>query len=159
MLSCVQLFVTPWTVARQAPLSLGFPRQEYWSGLPFPSPGDLPEPGIKPEAPALAADSLPLSHQGSPCMFYVLCAQSFSCVQLFAFLWTVALQAPLSIEFSRQEYRSRMPFPTPGDLPDGNLNLPLLHWQADSLPQAPPVKPYHTTIMLLLIPFNIREKR
>ena len=41
-------FVTPWTVARQAPLSMGFSRQEYWSGLPFPSPGDLPNPGIKP---------------------------------------------------------------------------------------------------------------
>ena len=48
MLSHVQLVVTPWTVAHQAPLSLGFSRQEYWSGLPFPSPGDLPDPGIEP---------------------------------------------------------------------------------------------------------------
>ena len=55
-----------WTVARQAPLSMGFSRQEYWSGLPFPSPGDLPNPGIEPISPALQADSLPLSHQGSP---------------------------------------------------------------------------------------------
>ena len=47
-LSRVQLFVTPWTVAYQASLSMGFSRQEYWSGLPFPSPGDLPEPGIEP---------------------------------------------------------------------------------------------------------------
>ena len=46
--SCVQLFVTPWTVAHQAPLSMGFSRQEYWSGLPCPSPGDLSDPGIKP---------------------------------------------------------------------------------------------------------------
>ena len=46
--SRVQLFATPWTVACQAPLSMGFSRQEYWSGLPFPSPGDLPDPGIKP---------------------------------------------------------------------------------------------------------------
>ena len=46
MLSWVQLFITPWTVARQVPLSMGFPRQEYWSGLPFSSPGDLPGPGI-----------------------------------------------------------------------------------------------------------------
>ena len=55
--SCVQLFATPWTVAHKAPLSMGFSRQEYWSGLPCPSPGDLPEPGIKPESltsPALA---------------------------------------------------------------------------------------------------------
>ena len=48
VLSRVQLSATPWTVAHQAPLSMGFPRQEYWSGLPFPSPGDLPNPGIKP---------------------------------------------------------------------------------------------------------------
>ena len=44
--SCVQLFATPWTIARQASLSMGFPRQEYWSELPFPPPGDLPDPGI-----------------------------------------------------------------------------------------------------------------
>ena len=58
MLSCVQLFQTPWTVAHQAPLFMGFSRQEYWSGLPFPSPGDLPNPGVEPGSPALQADSL-----------------------------------------------------------------------------------------------------
>ena len=61
-----------WTVARQAPLSLGFSRQEYWSELPCLSPGDLPDPGIKPVslvAPALQAASLPLSHWGSPFCF------------------------------------------------------------------------------------------
>ena len=52
-LSLVRLFVTPWTVAYHAPQSMGFSRQEYWSGLPFPSPGDLPNPGIKPGSPAL----------------------------------------------------------------------------------------------------------
>ena len=46
-------FAIPWIVAHQAPLTVGFPRQEYWSGLPFPSPGDLPDPGIKPRSPAL----------------------------------------------------------------------------------------------------------
>ena len=56
--SCVQLFATPWTVTRQAPLSMQFPRQEHWSGLPFPSPGDLPHPGIEPRSPALQADAL-----------------------------------------------------------------------------------------------------
>ena len=65
-LSCVRLFVTPWTVIRQAPVSMGFPRQECWSGLPCPPPGDLPDPGIKPKSPALQADSLPLSHLGNP---------------------------------------------------------------------------------------------
>ena len=54
----VQLFVIAWTVACQAPLSMEFSRQEYWSGLPFLSPGDLPDPGIKPVSPALKADSL-----------------------------------------------------------------------------------------------------
>ena len=49
---------TPWTVAHQACLSMGFPRQEYWSGLPFPSPGDLPDEGIEPGSPVLQADSL-----------------------------------------------------------------------------------------------------
>ena len=51
--------VIPWIVACQAPLSMGFSRQEYWSGLPFPSAGDLPNPGIEPRSPALQADSLP----------------------------------------------------------------------------------------------------
>ena len=58
--------VTPWTVACQAPPSMGFSRQEYWSGLPFPSPGDLPNPGIKPRSPALQADSLPSEPPGKP---------------------------------------------------------------------------------------------
>ena len=62
-LSRVQLFVTPWTVAHQAPQSMEFSRQEYWSGLPFPSPGDLPDPGIKPGSPALQADALPSEPQ------------------------------------------------------------------------------------------------
>ena len=64
--SVVSDSVTPWTVARQAPLFMGFSRQECWSGLPFPPPGDLPDPGIQPTSPALKAYSLPLSHQGSP---------------------------------------------------------------------------------------------
>ena len=54
-LSCVRLFVTPQTVAHQAPLSMGFSRQEHWSGLPLPSPGDLPDPGIKPGSSCIAA--------------------------------------------------------------------------------------------------------
>ena len=57
-------FATPWTVALQALLSMGFPRQEYCSGLPFPFSGDLPNPGIKPASPVLLANSLPLSYQG-----------------------------------------------------------------------------------------------
>ena len=69
VLSCVWLFATLWKTARQAPLSMGFSRHEYWSGLPFPSLGDLLNLGIKPMSsgsPALQADSLYLSHWGSP---------------------------------------------------------------------------------------------
>ena len=58
-LSHVWLFATPWTVAYQSPLSVGFSRQEYWNGLPFPSPGDLPNPGMEPGSPALQTDALP----------------------------------------------------------------------------------------------------
>ena len=66
VLSCVQLFPTLWTVAHPAPLSRESSRQEYWSGLPSATPGDLPNPGIKPESPALQADPLSLSQLGSP---------------------------------------------------------------------------------------------
>ena len=59
LLSRVQLFATPWTVAYQAPLSMGFSRQEYWSGLPFPSPGDLPNTGIESGSSTSQADALP----------------------------------------------------------------------------------------------------
>ena len=58
--------VTPWTVAYQAPLSMGFSRQEYWSGVPFPSPGDLPNPGIEPSSPTLWADALTSEPPGKP---------------------------------------------------------------------------------------------
>ena len=65
-LSRVQLFVTPWTVAYHTPPPMGFSRQEYWSGLPFPSPGELPDPGIKPRSPALQVDTLPFEPPGKP---------------------------------------------------------------------------------------------
>ena len=59
-------FAAPWTVAHQAPLSMGIFKQEYWSGLPFPSPGDLPDPGIEPVSPALQVDSLPAEPSEKP---------------------------------------------------------------------------------------------
>ena len=65
-LSRVRLFVTPWTVAYQAPPSMGFSRQEYWSGVPFPSPGDLPDPGIEPRSPTLQANALTSDPPGKP---------------------------------------------------------------------------------------------
>ena len=76
--SCIQLFVTPWSVACQAPLSIGFSRQEYWSGLPCSPPGDLPDPVIKLEffpSPALAGRFFTTSALGSLVLFYVpICA-------------------------------------------------------------------------------------
>ena len=65
-LSRVRLFATPWTVAYQAPWTMGFSRQEYWSGLPFPPPGDLPNPGIEPRSPALQTDALLSEPLGKP---------------------------------------------------------------------------------------------
>ena len=103
LLSSVQLFATPWTVAREALLSMEFSRREYWSGLPFPSPGDLLDPGIKPGSPALQTDSLPPEPPEKPVLLLV---KSLSRVQLFATPWTVACQAPQSMGFSRQEYWS-----------------------------------------------------
>ena len=103
-LSRVQLFATPWTVAYQAPLSMGFYRQEYWSGLPFPSPGDLPDSGIKLRSPTLQANSLSSEPPRKPTMLLLLLLQSHvSCVQLCATPWTEAHHAPLSLGFSRLE--------------------------------------------------------
>ena len=65
-LSHVKIFATPWTVACQASLSMGFPRQEYWSGLPFPPPGDLPDPGIEPVSPALVGKFFSTEPPGKP---------------------------------------------------------------------------------------------
>ena len=69
LLSHVRLFATAWTVAYQASPSMGFSRGEYWSGFPFPSPGHLPDPGIKPRSPALQANALPSEPSGKPYMF------------------------------------------------------------------------------------------
>ena len=66
LLSHVRLFETPWTAAYQAPQSLEFSRQEYWNGVPFPSAGDLPNPGIEPRSPALQADALLSEPLGKP---------------------------------------------------------------------------------------------
>ena len=68
-LSHVRLFATPWTIAHQDPPSMGFSRQEYWSGLPFPSPGDVPDPGIEPRSPALQADTLTSEPPGKPLVY------------------------------------------------------------------------------------------
>ena len=64
------ILATPWSVVLHAPLSVGFSRQEYWRRLPFPSPGDLPDPGIEPRSPALQADSLPTELPGKPLFYF-----------------------------------------------------------------------------------------
>ena len=117
VLSHVWLLATPWTVTHQTPLSLGFCRQEYWTGLPFPPPEDLPNPGIKstsPVSPALQEDSLP----AEPIVKHLTqCTLGcFSRVWLFVTPWTAAHQTSLSMGFPRQEYWSRLPFASPEDL-------------------------------------------
>ena len=82
LLSCARLFATLWTVAYKAPLSMEFSRQEYWSGLPFPSPGDLPDPGIEPRSPTLWADALPSEPQGSHIEFMMLFNHLILCYPL-----------------------------------------------------------------------------
>ena len=146
-LSRVWLFVTPWTGARQAPLSLGFPKQEYWSGLPFPSPGHLPNPGIKHGSPTLRVYSLPPEPPRKPnsyscSMLPLLLLSLFSHVWLCATPWTVARQAPLSGRFPKQEYWSGLPCPPPGSLPDSGIEPRSPTLQADSLPSEPPGKPH-----------------
>ena len=131
---------TPWTAARQASLSMGFSRQEYWSALPCPALGDLPDPGIELTSLALAGRffttsatwKVPLKQ--SLCVLKArsdqdqdhvaskeLCARMLSHGQLSATPWTVACQAPLSMGLSRQEYWSGLPCPSPGDLPNPGI--------------------------------------
>ena len=91
--SCVQFSVTPWTVGHQAALPMGFSRQEYWSGLPCPPPGDLPDPGMEPvfpESPALQTDSLPPSHLGSPVLASII-QQSDSVIYIYIYIYIYIL--------------------------------------------------------------------
>ena len=127
-------------IAHQAPLFVGFPR-EHWSGLPFLSLGDLSDPGMKPVSPAPQVDSLPLSHQGSPAIG-VCCVLVTKLSPTLATPRTVACQAPLSMGFTRQEYWSGFPFPSPGDLPDPGIEPRSPALQADSLPTELQRKPH-----------------
>ena len=136
MLSCfshVRLFTTPWTVALQAPLSMRFSRQEYWSGLPWLNLCLL--------SPALAGGFFTTSttweaQQGA----IKVKVKLLSCVRLLVTPWTVACQAPLSMEFSRQGYWSGLPFPSPGDLPDPGIEPGSPSLQADALTSEPTSK-------------------
>ena len=124
----------PWTVAHQAPLSMEFSRQEYQIGQPFYSPRDLPDPGIKPTS---------LTSPALPGGFFTWKVKSLSHVQLSATPWTVAHQAPPSMEFSRQEYWSGLPFPSPGDLPNLGVEPRSPVLRTDAFPSEPPGNPFH----------------
>ena len=100
LLSRVWLFRTPWTIACQAPLSVGFSWQEYWSGLPVPSPGDLSDPGIKPRSPTLQADSLLPEPPGKPHVRLCNCAELCAPCGLKSAFYMLALrcQDPLTTD-------------------------------------------------------------
>ena len=120
---------------------MGFSRQEFWSGLPFPSPGDLPDPGIKQGAPTLVGRFLitePL----------LLLLSRFSRVRLLVTPWTAAYEAPPPMEFSRQEFWSGLPFPSPGDLPDPGTEPGSPALQADALLLEPPAFPYKSQVIV-----------
>ena len=120
LLSRVQLFATPWTVVHQAPPSVGFSRQGCWSGLPFPSPGDLPDPGTEPGLPHCRQTLYSLSHQGSPWKLprgtieiEHVCVQS--CLTFFDSM-DCSLLGFSVIGIFQQEYWHGSPFLSPGDL-------------------------------------------
>ena len=98
--SCLTLSAISWIVALHSPPSMGFSRQEYWSGLPFPPPGDLPDPGIEPAspvAPELQADCLLLNHQGSPADKQVSLLKSLSFFVLNMLGWGIFLGVPFPL--------------------------------------------------------------
>ena len=145
-LSRVRILATPWTAAYQAPPSMGFSRQEYWSGVPLPSPlphcrqifimwaaREVHKIGINKVYLKMKFHMFPKSNdclkQNDSHVLWnpsidnksIMCAQSLSCVWLFATPWTVARQTLLPMGFPRQKYWSSMPFPFPGDLPKSGI--------------------------------------
>ena len=103
----VRLFETPWAVACQAPTSMEFSRQEFWSRLPFPPPGDLPNPGMEPTSPVLAGGFF------TTAAAVAAAAKSLQSCPTLCDPRTAAHQAPPSLGFSRQEHWSGLPFPSP----------------------------------------------
>ena len=108
LLSRVRLFVTPWTVAYQAPPSMGFSRKEYWSGLSFPSPGDLPDRGIEPGCPAFQADALTSEPPGKPIYMYIYICVQFSSVQFSLSVMSDSLR-PHESQHARPPCPSHLP--------------------------------------------------
>ena len=143
VLSHVWLFVAPWTVARQAPLSMEFPRQEYWSGLPFSSSGNLPNPEIKLLSPAMQADSLPLLPPRKP-KSKVLC--SITVHKVICRCWCSA-QSPQSCP----TLCTSMHCSTPGSSVHGIPQAGILEWVAmpSSRGSSPPRDRTYTLLGLL----------
>ena len=111
-LRCTQLFVTPRTVACQAPLSMGFSRQEYWSGLPFLPAGDLPHPGIEPWSPTWQADSLPSEPPGKPKLHIYMVGNINDKVKsgkYFSLSWQMACNLPGLFEQNALSLSSQQP--------------------------------------------------
>ena len=154
-LSCVQLSVTPWTEAHQAPLSVEFSRQKYWSWAARDQTVSLASPALASrffttgatwEAPAESLQnwSETYSLYSSKKLLAKNSASTYVCyslshVLLFAIPWTVARQVSLFMEFSRQEYWSGLPFPSPGDLPNPGIEPGSSALRADSLSSEPPI--------------------
>ena len=134
----------PCTVAHQAPLSMGFPRQEHWSGLPFPPPRNLPDPGIEPASimsSALGGRIFTTSATWKGISSHPGILIHFSHVQLFAIPWTVIFQVPLSMGFSRQEFCNGLPCPPLGDFPtisSQGIVIPTFHLSPPWLLAFPP---------------------
>ena len=137
LLSRVRFFATPWTITRQAPLSMGSSRQEYWSGLPCPPPGDLPNPGIELRSPALQANSLLCKQEILGCKLHKgrdFCFLGFVSLLIFSVLY------PLGQQFSRQREGSlSQPFPTPGIF----VNIQVLEKTLESPLDCKEVQPVH----------------
>ena len=125
LFSLVASFAAPWTVAYQGPLSMGFPRQEYWSGLPFPSPGDLPDPGIKPVSSVWMGRFFTTEPPGKPKrslphFYYIICSVSQSCPTLCN---------PMDCSTSG--------FPVPHHLPE--FAQARIHWTGDAIQPSHPL--------------------
>ena len=129
VLSCAGIFVTPWTEACQAPLSMGFPRQEYWSGLPFPPPGDLPNPGTEPKSlvpPALAGGFFTTEPPGKPTLGSVFLNHSIS---YYNFVCWPLLLYPLGADWGEERHSPRPAAGEPGLSPGAPLWTHLLYFQ------------------------------
>ena len=140
-----------WTVAYQAPPSIGFSRQEYWNGLPLPSPGDLPNPGIEPRSPALQADALTSE-------LLLLLLSHFSRARFCATPKMAAHQVPPSTGIIQGRILEWIACPLSGDLPNPVIKPRFSALQADSLPSEPPGKPKNTGVSsLALLQVNLPD--